>query len=121
MENKEQVLKFIADSLQEMKDFAIEQAPDVVQQYLGWKFTEAVMFTCLGLILLIPALYGCYKATIITKQLYKEDSNEPWFLLCILAIIGLMLFPTLFIINNLPDAIQIHYYPKAYLLEQLLK
>lgn len=39
-----QLLEFVTGTLKDGKDFAVEQAPMVVQEYLRWQFTEAIFF-----------------------------------------------------------------------------
>ncbi len=54
MTDKERILKLIADSLEQGKDFAIEQMPDVVQQLIMWRITlHSIGFALFLLILII--------------------------------------------------------------------
>lgn len=62
------------DDLSKTKDFVIEQAPDVIQQLLTWRFTISII-ECCSLLILMPILaYLCYR-TINCKY---WDSGKEW-------------------------------------------
>lgn len=50
------LLKFLTDTLQETKDFTVDQAPAFVRELLLWRFWEAAtwaaIWTCIGVLLL---------------------------------------------------------------------
>jgi len=49
------------DDLAKTKDFVIEQAPDVIQQLLLWRFTISFTLWILCILGTIACIYGIYK------------------------------------------------------------
>jgi hypothetical protein len=44
----DQLLKFLTETLQQGKDFTIDQAPQFVRELLVWRFYEAAFFIAIG-------------------------------------------------------------------------
>ena len=55
------ILAFLEESLKAGTEFAVEQAPDVVNQLLAWKFTVSLItFSTAGLVF-VGTCYGLYR------------------------------------------------------------
>lgn len=125
-EETTEILKFVADSLQESKEFAIEQAPDVIQQYLGAMFIEqlsdsitCIFFLILGLSIGVWAI-RLYKKNNSTGYSWDEDQV---ILVMMMGIVSAALCAggSLSLSSHIPEAAKIHYYPKGYLMEKVLE
>ena len=55
LEKGEELAQFMMDTLKDSKDFVMEQAPDVIQQFIAWKTCQhgmlVVLFVVLSLVL----------------------------------------------------------------------
>ena len=75
-DDAEKILKLIADSLEQGRDFVVAQAPDVVQEIVTWnRWSNTVgAVTCLVLALIAARLfYKFYKLAKLTS-----DPNDDW-------------------------------------------
>lgn len=118
-EKKEEILEFLVSTLKETKDFVLEQAPDVVQQYLGALFIHSfssAMVSFVGFIILITMTLIIF----IKKPFRMDDDSFPSILTCVF-LFAMSVTCLHASIEKSIDAAKIHYYPKGYLLEQVLK
>lgn len=106
---KSQLGEFLLANLKESKDFLIDQAPDVIQQVLGWQ-------TCLNVIGLIISLI---LATIAIISWYKHSLKDTEVLYPVSLVTGVL--SILVMLINSINLVWVTLYPKAYLLEQFLK
>lgn len=53
------------------KDFVVEQAPDVIRQFLTWKFAEAAVWAAFGAIIMGLVIFG-------NTVVWKITSTEDW-------------------------------------------
>ena len=113
-EKKEEILEFLVSTLKETKDFVLEQAPDVVQQYLGALFIHS--FSSFIFSSLACLIFGLIGAFFLVKKPLKEENYFVGGALTLIAGACLCLS-----IEFSIKSAKIHYYPKGYLLEQVLK
>ena len=116
MKTNEEIVKFITDTLQETKSFVVEQSPEVVQQYLGFRITENLigMITCLSMLLI--GVYLILKFIRLSRDSsYKSDLDIIIFPGVALSLVSIGL-GFMFVIQF----IHVYYYPKAYLLHKFL-
>ncbi len=113
------LLKLLADSLEQGKEFVLTQAPEVVQQLILWKRAEHTAWVCMGLVGMVVMYFvgrRCY-AWLVENNRRGEPGEWP----CLLGIpsaallfLGLLLF-------NIAPCLQVWLAPKVYLLEYLAK
>ena len=109
----------IIDSVTEVKDFAIEQAPDVVRQLLTWEFTFSLINFLAGVLCLTVSI-------VVLVVTFKNGSKKGWtdsgdFIRASLAL-GLVLSVLFFITGICVAAscltwLQIAIAPKLFLIE----
>lgn len=115
MANKaEEVLATVLQKAMEVAektgDFVTEQAPDVVQQMLVWKFAQALV---VGLVCAIVSFTCAYLVYRVARAERLEEWHDP-------ATVASMLFgiPASFVmVSCLLEALQIWLAPKVYLIE----
>ena len=119
-EKKEEILEFLVSTLKETKDFVLEQAPDVVQQYLGALFIDS--FTSFIFSSLACLIFGLIGAFILVKKPLKDDPDCPGANSFVGGVLTLIAGACLCLsIEFSIKSAKIHYYPKGYLLEKVLK
>ena len=97
------------------KDFVLEQAPDVIQQFLVWKATEAGFWMVAGFSLIAFTIWSLKKRWVqwYTFETYNSMEVSPTILLALLNILaGIVVF-----ILHVLDFLKIVLAPKVYLLE----
>ena len=118
---QEKVIQWIESTASKIGDFATEQIPPFITEYLTWKFWEAAFSASLYLILVaVAGVYLAYWKKIWAWTMKELNSSD-----------GVSLLPTLLsvaalsalLIYNFPydeikDMIQINIAPKVYLLEK---
>jgi hypothetical protein len=97
------------------KDFAIEQAPDVVSQLLAWNMVCSLILSAIGIIMLI--LTAVFLKKVIPAfgkggWVYDNDLEGVPIL-----VVGIALMVAILIISSNLDWIQILIAPKVYLIE----
>ena len=123
------------DSLGHAKDFALEQAPDVIQQFLHWEMVSSLLHLLLSgvyfLISLATLLIGYRTARWLVRQ---REEKKPWtqnddiegyplaWIILAVATLGLFLLFLLTACNYLnSDWLHIWIAPKDYLIREALK
>lgn len=119
----DQLLKFLTETLQQGKDFTVDQAPKFVQELLYWRFYEAVFWCGVGVAIVIAGalagqfLVGFWKLEPNEKKGYGYDSERRmarWLpMLC-----GLFL-GFVVISNNVYTMVQIKVAPRVVLVEMV--
>lgn len=115
MANKaEEVLATVLQKAMEVAektgDFVTDQAPDVVQQLLAWKFAQALVVGLMCAVVFLICAYHVYR---VLRSDRAEDWHEPVVILC-----TLFGAPSLMLaVPYLLDALQIWLAPKVYLIE----
>ena len=116
----DELQKFVLDSLQEGKGFILEQAPDVVQQYLNWTIVSNGVGAIVWGILLIVSIVCLFKfVKLFIKSESEGDEALHWFVGGIIsltvAIISIVSFPVCTY-----TFLYVWVAPKAYLLEKFI-
>ena len=114
----ERILKLFADSLEQGKDFAVSEAPEVVQQLILWKRVEY------GVIVAVLLLFGviCWRVMVNCgkladkEEVHKDGSSSDWRYGQVLgAVVGLCLLTALIGVNIY--SLRVWLAPKVYVLE----
>jgi hypothetical protein len=98
-------------------DFAMEQAPIVVQEFLSWKMGDEIFYS-IGVIILLGAIIW------LKKKLEKLESYEPEvviYSLTLVLCIGLAVASMIPIKDNIETIIKIKLAPRVYILEYVTK
>ena len=121
MESEKQISEFILSTLGETKAFVVEQAPEVIQQVLGYNMAMAILGMIGGFLLSCLSIWLYKKGeSIVSNEEYvkQRDWDDLPHIIVPCAVTGLISFP-LFLFP-LSEFIHIYFYPKAYLLSQFL-
>ena len=118
-------LKGIIESAVRVKDFAVEQAPSVIQELLQWKMAESLLVT--GFMIFIITVLGLISYKTYQKHGFlnslKDDISGAGALVLFSGVAGAMLGVSSFLISDFVW-LQILIAPKVYLIEyaaQLIK
>ncbi len=110
-ETLNQALKEILDAIIVTKDFVIEQAPDVVQQLLAWRFTISLVgFVVLLLIFVVIWVISFF----IRKNV--DDGDE----IFVIAIAGFASAIPLVLLPLVCDWLKILIAPKLFIIEYIM-
>lgn len=112
----QELQEFILNTLKQGKDFVFDQAPDMVQQYIKCIGIENGIGAIFSLIAICTFIYMIFRGTKTEPSCRADDGP---FLIKSIGTIGLIFSSLLFFIS-LSTALKIVYYPKGYLLEQVL-
>lgn len=112
----DQLLKFLADTLQEGKEFSVEQAPQFVRELLVWRFYQAAVLCCVGVfIIVLGAILGQYFSGFWDKTRDGEEHrNARW----IPSLAGLII-GAIIIGMSASDMIQIKVAPRVVVVEMV--
>jgi hypothetical protein len=96
-------------------DFAQEQAPMVVQEFLTWKFAQSVIWTTVGVISLVALVVIFLKC----KKLAESDSSEDVIgafgvIVCIIAFMCVCAYG---VIPNVEQMVKVKVAPRVYIIE----
>lgn len=112
-----EIQKWILDNLNQTKDFVLTQAPDVVQQYLEMKFTEALMWALVESFFIFILFCFLVWLFVTLKKQREEIEDEVKAVICFLTVMFIIVLG-LCSLDNFRDCYAIKHYPKAYLLKQ---
>ena len=118
---QEKVIQWIESTAAKIGDFATEQIPPFITEYLTWKFWEAAFSASLYLILVaVAGVYLRYWKKIWAWNVKHFDSSDGVSLLPValssICITLMLIFR--FPYDEIKDMIQINIAPKVYLLEK---
>lgn len=104
-----EVLLKMLDMAQSAGEFAVDKAPEIIQQLLIWEFWSSLLF---GILFLVLTLLNAW----LSKKIFDSDV-EP---VCIITITAVIIF---FICSlyNLSTALKVYIAPDLYLLEYAAK
>lgn len=108
----DQLLKFLLESLQQGKDFTMEQAPQFVQEILTWRYYEALFYIGLGVALFLVGVIAFF----VVRRAAKGTEAEGIEILP-LAIGGVVAF--IMIAVNSYTAIQVTVAPRVVLVSMV--
>jgi hypothetical protein len=113
-------LKSLIESATQTKDFVIDQAPDIINQLLYWKFFENLILGIIPLVLvLISLMIVLICSRDFAKNMYEDDISLKSVIFIISTVIGvggLIGFITGGF-SSLMTALQIYIAPKIFLVE----
>ncbi len=125
-----ETFKDLAGSVIETKNFVLNQAPEVIQQYLNWCVISNTIDVCLGLILIIGLLlvwkWGINKLKSMHNNLYDRHYNaydkcdNRFVMIGINVILVIVLFP-IFVetIFSIVEIVKVCVAPKLVLIEAI--
>lgn len=118
---KEELMTILVDSLKGIKDFTLEQAPDVLQQWLGMEMLHCAAVIFAMLLTLAVSIVSFKYSWAWYKKVKDKPGNEDEvpFLLGFCSFAGIVASLVFMIING-TTLLQIYLFPKAYLLKSLL-
>lgn len=118
--NNEKVIQWIESAASKISDFAVEQVPPFITEYLNWKFWEAFTHTVIFMIpiLIIWGLYIRFRKFI--WGLVFKDGDIDALVVPVVAATAILILITCaaFPLEHIKDMIQISIAPKVYLLEK---
>lgn len=110
----ELLLKFLTDTLQESKDFTVEQAPQFVQELLRWQLYEAALFAvawaCFGVI--VMTLGATWLGSALEDELEAVTTKR-------IVRFGMSLLMLIAITANVHDIVQVIVAPRVVLVEMV--
>lgn len=119
--NNEKVIEWIESAASKISDFAVEQVPPFITEYLNWKFWEAATNTVIFMIpiLIIWGLYIRFRKFIWGLAIGEDGDIDPFVILVVIGtVILIMTTCAMFPLEHIKDMIQISIAPKVYLLEK---
>jgi hypothetical protein len=118
---QEKVIQWIESTASKIGDFATEQIPPFITEYLTWKFWEAAFSASLYLILVaVAGVYLAYWKKIWAWNVKHFNNSDGISLLPVVlsAVILTLMLIFRFPYDEIKDMIQINIAPKVYLLEK---
>jgi len=121
---QEKVVVWIEESAKQIGDFAVQEIPPFIEEYLQWKFWEAAVETALGMVALVPFIIVLIYCKRFWNWMLKYlDHSEGTVLLpyIVINIICVLLAVCNFPDEQIKDMIQIGIAPKVYLIERTVE
>jgi hypothetical protein len=119
--NNEKVIQWIESAASKISDFAVEQVPPFITEYLNWKFWEAATHTVIFMIpiLIVWGLYIRFRKFIWGLAFDRDGLIDP----LVVPVLGgtmvlILATGAMFPLEHIKDMIQISIAPKVYLLEK---
>ena len=97
-----------------VKDFTIEQAPDVIQQLILFHRINELFFAAVGPIMLVVS----YKLIVVSLRRLDNGGDDAWLCGLFSGVIGIIAGPAMFFCN-ISAAIKVWIAPKVFLIEYL--
>lgn len=113
----EEIKKEILNLIRDTKDFAVEQAPEIIQRFIEYETIISIIWALLGLIFLVIFINRFIH---YAKKDVGYREQEEYYIACAVIVIGGSLSSWIFLHNTL-DLIQLIIAPKFYLIEYFLK
>jgi hypothetical protein len=121
---QEQVMEYMKISINKIEDFAVNEIPPFIHEYITWKFYENLFPITLYVLFLLILTLVVYKfINPFWKWAFKssKDNGDPIYFMgpgittFLITVVVLFAFPY----DNIKNCIQITVAPKVYLLEQV--
>ena len=116
-----QALQDLYNNLTQVKNFALEQAPDIMQQWVHREIIGSLFLAGVGLLLIVTSWIVFF----LLHNSYKKASprgnvdNEPYVIGYILLFGAPFLVGLIILITNLYKALLVYIAPKVFLIEQI--
>lgn len=111
-----QLLKFLTETLQQGKDFTVDQAPQFVRELLAWKFYQCEVFIGVGVFIIVLGLLAAWWAG--GFQACKDDADTRHFWRGGLSLLGFVIGFAM-ISTNIYDMVQIKVAPRVVVVEMV--
>lgn len=118
---QEKVVVWIEEAAKQVGDFAVQEIPPFIEEYLQWKFWEAAVETAVGMVALVPfiiALIYCKRFWNWTMKHIDPSDGIVLVPYIVLNIICILVAVCNFPFEQIKDMIQISIAPKVYLIER---
>jgi hypothetical protein len=109
------ILATIHNGIKLAGDFALEQLPEIAQQYIAYGRASHTVYLAIGIAIVAVLLWNAKK----TYLLLNENPNKNFLLLPIYLASGF--FSIALIANNLSNALLVWFAPKVWLLQEIAK
>jgi hypothetical protein len=122
-ELKERLSKYldgIESTVKNVGDVAMDQLPDIAQQYISWCFWSSIAFMCIGLFILIGTQIIGYFLRKVSYTMEYRDPREMTYVCGWLCPIFGSIVSLIMIFTNMMLPIQCIVAPKLVLLEKLM-
>lgn len=115
----EKYLETLESTITQASDFAIEQTPLVVQEYLSWIFWSNIFLFALNIIIIIFCIFLMFKLRFVMAKNMDTDIAVGFQILCfIMSSVGIIL-GFIFSAVSLYYAIKVAVAPRVVLLEKI--
>jgi hypothetical protein len=122
-ELKERLSKYldgIESTVKNVGDVAMDQLPDIAQQYISWCFWSSIAFICIGLlVLLVTNIFGYFLRKQAQLMRYTSEA-EGYYVFGLIIPLGGTILSSVIILTNMMLPIQCIVAPKLVLLEKLM-
>jgi hypothetical protein len=118
-EQVNRILAVIADSLESGREFIVEEAPELVQEFIAWKRVELTTCCAIGVVFLVLAALCLWRMIVHARRgnrEYREPVTAGSVVYGILAIVSLFIGLPVFITYLIPT-VQVWFAPKVFLIE----
>jgi hypothetical protein len=115
-----EAFKLLLNNITNMKDFVIEQAPDICKQILAFGFVSNIVYITLCVLIIAMSLYVI---KYITKDLNLEKShNDENDGICFFTLVlcGIIVISFGIMIKDILELLKIYYAPKLYLIDYIM-
>lgn len=114
-----EIVSEIQSGVKTAGNFALEQLPDIAQQYVAYGRFSLTLYIVLAIVLVLLALFGVIKLCKWSALSYVEQPNEPVYAITIVGsglagILGVMVFCV-----NVSEFILVWTAPKVWLIKEL--
>ena len=112
---------WIEEAAKQVGDFAVQEIPPFIEEYLQWKFWEAAVETAVSMVALVPFIIALIYCKRFWNWMMKHmvDSNGAAMIpYAAVNIICIILAVCNFPYEQIKDMIQISIAPKVYLIER---
>jgi len=114
----------VAQTVNQAKDFAAEQIPDIALQYVSWGRGYLTAYMVIATILLIVGIYWLIRISILnSRNLPNDRDNEPHTVRIFAGLGGgiMILVSTITILVTLKEFMMVWFAPKVWLITEIVK
>jgi hypothetical protein len=114
----------VAQTVNQAKDFAAEQIPDIALQYVSWGRGYLTAYMVIATILLIVGIYWLIRISILNSRNLPNDRYHEPHTVRILSGLGggiMICASTITILINLKEFMMVWFAPKVWLITEIVK
>lgn len=112
----------VAKTVNQARDFAVDQVPDIAVQYLMWGRGSLTVYVIMALILIIVGLWLTVKISLLNSRNLPSSPSEPHFIRFIAGFSGVVLLVAgmIIILVNLNQFLMVWFAPKIWLITEMV-